>query len=73
MTHRDTGMRLKHGLRPAQVGSSAGEIAGLVCGHTGLLWHSDSAPGTQTGLAVDQAAAAGTSACWLPLHHYHGH
>lgn len=65
-------MHLKRGPRPAQVGRSAGQIARVVCGHTGLLWHSGFVLGTQSALAVDLTAVAGTSACWLPLHHYHG-
>lgn len=73
VNHCGTGRHLRHGLKPAQVGSSAGRIARPVCGRTGLLWHSGFALDTWPALAVDWAAVVGTSACWLPLHHYHGH
>lgn len=28
---------------------------------------------TWPALSVDWVAVVGTFACWLPLHHYHGH
>lgn len=73
MNHCGTGTCLRCGLRPAEVGSSAGRIARLAFERTGLLWYSGFALDTWPVLTVDQAVVADLFACWLPSHHYHGH
>lgn len=64
---------LGHGLKPIQVGSSAGRTATLACGQTVLLWDSGLELDTPIVPVVEWVAEDCTSVCWLLLNLHHEH